>query len=221
MSIAIHPAHSMAPRAAYERNHSHPELDECSLAAALARLFERRHEHVLRVRVLGFGTLYLAPAAQRYGLDFAAAELPAALETHRYVLTTLAADDPALAGVAMRPFDEVSWCVALFAGMRSAAGQPHARYRMTRWPDFARLFHRPFHIPCSALLARAPMSAAMLAHQAGIELGDARNFLHACLACGYVESADEGATTDAARSAQRAHPPGASLFERLWRRLLG
>jgi hypothetical protein len=203
-----------------EASLSHPADDGKALAAALARLVERRFEQNLRVRIVGFGALYLCPSARVYCVDFAHDRLCAALEEHRFVMTTLAQGSPELATqlTHSRPIDEVLWRIGLLtAWERTDLGT--LRFRLRRWPDLARLPHRPDHIQMCATLAARPVTRAHLIESTGLGSGEVTHFLHACELCGLTQ-----VEVDTAEPAVRTAPATPAnglggLFDRLRRHL--
>jgi hypothetical protein len=190
--------------------------DGKSLAAALARLAERRFEHNLRVRIVGVGTLWLDVGARRYGTDFAPVRLAAALEQHRYVMTALAPDAPELAVLRAegRALEELLWQVGLLSPWERP-DRDLTRWRLRRWPDLAQWPHRSVHVPLCAMLAARPAGLAELVAGTGAEPADAMHLLHACVLCGLVEPVP----LEAAIAPVAASAPRTSLFERLRRRL--
>jgi hypothetical protein len=201
---------------------AHPADDGKALAAALVRLVERRFEQNVRVRVVGFGALYLCPSARVYCLDFARDRLCAALEEHRFVMTTLAPGSSELAAQLSqsRPIDEVLWRIGLLTAWERDGVQT-LRFRLRRWPDLARLPHRPEFIQLCAMLAARPMTRAELVANTGMPEGDVTHFLHACELCGLTQSeadpADRAAVAPPAVVAAGGGLGG--LFDRLRRRL--
>jgi hypothetical protein len=195
------------------------EDDGKSLATALGRLIERKPDQALRVRIVGHGTLYVSWRQRRFCSDFARDKLKPALEQHSFVLTTIASDSPELEQQMQqaRPIDELLWSIGLSTG-----GEPpalcSARFRLQRWPDLARLPHKPMHIQACAALAARAMSADELAAAVGVSRRDACHFLHACELCGLTQTLP--ADTQAAPSVLPASGRFTGLFDRL-RRSLG
>lgn len=210
------------------RRHAEPAADEAlvlhaddgkALAAALARLTQRRSEQDVRVRIVGHGTLFLCPIQRIYCIDFPRERLCAALEQHRYVITTLAHDTPELAAQLpfARPIDEVLWRVGLLTPWGRDHEQP-PRFGLRRWPDLARLPHRAEHIQLCAALAAQPRSVDELVAMSGLGRSDVMHWLHACELCGLLQA------SSAEENPSRAPtPPAASglggLFDRLRRKL--
>lgn len=192
--------------------------DDKTLASTLARLLARPVEHTLRVRVLGFGTLYLCTRSRMHCMDFDPERLPRALEASRFVLTAIPPDSPELAAERHRaqPLDELLWPIGL-SSVREHNGKPAVPQRLRQWPDFARLPHAARHLQaCAALTARS-LDAQGLALTVGMTAGEAEHFLHACELCGLLE-ADAAPSMPVVES--RPAPAPGGLFDRLWRRLV-
>lgn len=210
-----HPRSAMLAAGASPAQHG----DGRSLAAALARIIERRLEQNLRIRILSYGTLCVFPAARAHGLDFEPARLGAALDEHRFVITALAQDAPDLPALfaGSRPIDEVLWQVGL-ATPWNRDGLDDLCFRLRRWPDLARLPHRAAHIALCAALAAGAATRAALADATGADEAEVTQFLHACELCGLTSS-----EPDVPEPSGAAAPPAANrfggLFERLRRRL--
>ena len=170
-------------------------------------MIEQRLDHSLRVRIVGYGTLYLCPSRRAFVVDFPRERLHAALEQHRFVMTTLpAASQELRAGLAnAQALDELLWSVGLVT-VWEHTGISCARFRLRRWPDLARLPHRPEHIQACAVLASQAMDLAQLAHRCGLSRDDAGHLLHACHLSGLLEFVAESVpmpvvSTPAAESA--------------------
>lgn len=192
--------------------------DGKSLAAALARMSDNRHEQKLRVRIVGFGTLYLCAPQRRYAIDFPAERLSHALEQHRYVLTAMSGDGDAAGAAGWRPLDDVLWRIGLQTPWEPAGNSGESRWRLRRWPDFSQLPHRPEHLQLCAVLAARPATLRELATTAALPSAEVAHFLHACELCGLIEAArDESPPPPAVAAA----PPAAGLgglFGRLRKR---
>ena len=191
--------------------------DEKTLAASLARLLDGTTDHCLRVRVLGFGTLYVNQRGNGYYVDFDNARVDEAIEAKRFILTAIAPESSELTGSGLQaqPLDGLLWRIGL-ATMREV--RPTRAQRLRSWPDFARLPHDGRHLQACALLSTTAMTAAELAAASGMDEAMTERFLHACQLCGLLETVAE-ATPPPAR-AQAAATPSGGLFGRLWRRLV-
>ena len=192
--------------------------DEKMLAASLARLFAGPAEHCVRVRILGFGTLYACPKADAYFIDFDAERLDAALESRRFILTAISPGSVELAAVeaSRHALDELLWRIGLLTP-REGGEAPDPRHRLRSWPDFGRLPHSPVHLPACAALSTTPMTADELMVATGMDALEADRFLHACELCGLLETVDTSTATMPAAPATAAR---GNLFDRLWRRLV-
>lgn len=192
--------------------------DGKSLAAALSRLVERRLEQALRVRIVGHGTLYLCLKARIYHCDFPRERFVEALNEHRFVVTMIpsSAAEMVVRLDSARPLDEALWQIGLIT---AADGVSHAgrAYRLTRWPDFARLPHRPEFLRICAAMSRTHRSVDTLVALGGLQRGEVEHLLHACALCGYLDVApqtpDPAAPVPASVQASRA-----GLFDRLRKR---
>lgn len=207
---------------AEEPAHAHVHLDDGrSLAAALARLLEHRPDPTLRVRIVGHGTLYLCLKTHIHHCDFPVEHLAEALNEHRFVMTMLpaAAAELVVLRDSARPADEVLWQIGLVTPPGDGFPDTQA-YRLKRWPDFARLTHRPEYIRLCAAMSRAPRRVATLAERSGLVRSEVEHVLHACKLCGWLDSTDASATPAAAVQAvaPRAASPLSGLFDRLRRR---
>lgn len=196
---------------------AHADHDGRMLAAALARLVERRHEQTVRVRILGHGTLYLCMRTHRFWSDLPPDRLATTLREHRFVLTTLAPSSPEFVErlATARPLDEALWAIGLIA-VSEHVEAPGVRFRLRRWPDFTRLPHRAEHLQACALLAARALDIDELA--AGTDLGraDAAHLVHACLLCDLVEIQRDSVVSEP----PLARPAGfGGLFNRLRRHL--
>lgn len=208
----------LARTAAHETAPVHAD-DDRSLAAALARLIERRSDATLRVRIVGHGTLYLCLKARIHHCDFPHERLVDALNEHRFVMTMLpsAAAELVLLRDSARPVDEILWQI----GLVTPAGQGFSdarAYRLTRWPDFARLAHRPEFIRLCALLSRTHQRIETLVGRSGLRRGEVEHVLHACMLCGWLDIADADVAPAPVPAATVAQTPLAGLFNRLRRR---
>lgn len=192
--------------------------DGRSLAAALARLVGRRPDLTLRIRIVGYGTLYLCLKSRIHHADFPADRLADALGEHRFVMTMIPAGSAELV-VRMdsaRPADEVLWQI----GMTSTSETPHtadAAFRLVRWPDFARLPHRADDLRLCAAMSRAHQRVDALMALGGSRRGDVDHLLHACALCGLLD-VDTRAATTAPVPAPTGGTALGGLFDRLRRR---
>ena len=191
--------------------------DEKTLASSLARLFVGAVQPSLRVRVLGYGTLYVCPASDCYRTDFEIARVGEALDTQRFILTAISAGSSELTANDMqeRPLDELLWAIGLRTARERQPG-PAPRQRLRSWPDFGRLAHDPRYLQASAALSTAAMDRQELAAAAGLDEAQADRFLHACQLCGLLETVADAAPAPSPAAA----PSRGGLFDRLWRRLV-
>lgn len=206
-----------APRVTNEQ--ARVEVDDGkSLAAALARLIERRPDHALRVRIVGHGTLYLCLKSNVYHCDFPRERFVDALNEHRFVVTMIPSS---AAEIVVRlddawPLDEALWQIGLITA--SEAGDCSGKaYRLTRWPDFARLAHRPEFLKVCAVMSRTHRSVDALVALGGLHRGQVEHLLHACALCGYLDVVTSTAASVPPSSAPAA-APRIGLFDRLRRR---
>lgn len=192
--------------------------DEKTLASSLARLLDGTVEHCMRVRVLGFGTLYVNPAAGTYHTDFGVDRVGEALEAKRFILTAISPDSSELAGNGLQaqPLDGLLWPIGL-ATVRET--RPSRAQRLRSWPDFARLPHEPRHLQACALLSTTPMTLPELAAASGMGEAMTERFLHACQLCGLLETVADAPPAPAPQAAAASSSLG-GLFDRLWRRLV-
>ena len=192
--------------------------DEKTLASSLARLLDGSVEHCLRVRVLGFGTLYVNQAARTYHTDFDGARTAEALEAKRFILTAISPDSSELAGNGLQahPLDELLWPIGL-ATVRET--RPVRAQRLRSWPDFAHLPHDPRHLQACALLSTTPMAAPELAAASGMGEAMTERFLHACQLCGLLETVADAPPAPLPEAGASSSSLG-GLFDRLWRRLV-
>ena len=193
--------------------------DEKCLAFSLSRILARAIEHSLRVRILGFGTLYVCPARAVYLADFEPGRMREVLEAKRFVLTAIAPSSIELSesDKTAHPIEELMWMIGLMTP-RGAARQD-TRLRLRRWPDFANLPHDPKHLQACAALATAPMDFSEIAAITGLSDTHTDRFLHACELCGLLETVPDA---EPARPRQQAAATSSigGLFDRLWRRLV-
>lgn len=199
---------------------AHVQDDSKALASVLARMFEQRLDHSLRVRIVGYGALYLCPSRRSFAIDFPRERLDAALEQHRFVMTTLPSESPALRAslASAQSLDELLWSVGLVT-VWEHTGISTARFKLRRWPDLARLPHRPEHIQACAVLAAQAMDLAQLANRCGLSRDDAGHLLHACHLGGlleFVEAAPQAVAPVMTAEAPRSGLGG--LFGRLRKR---
>lgn len=166
------------------------DRDDRTLAAALARLVEHRHDQTVRVRILGHGTLYLCTRIQRFWSDLPRERLTVALREHRFVLTTLAPNASEFTEHlnSARPLDEVLWAIGLIA-TSALADNASSRFRLRRWPDFTRLPYRAEYLQACALLAARALNIDELAERTHLAHIDTMHFIHACLLCDFLEVA--------------------------------
>lgn len=193
--------------------------DDKGLAFSLARIFVGAVEHSLRVRILGFGTLYVCPARASYIADFEPARMQQALEAKRFVLTAISPSSIEMTETDKQahPLEALMWTIGLMTPRERARHGRH-RVRLRQWPDFANLPHDPRHLQACAALSTTPMDLTELVAVTGLGELQADRFLHACELCGLVEP-----VPDAAPAPVRQQAAGASfggLFDRLWRRLI-
>ena len=194
--------------------------DGKSLAAAMARQIERRADVTLRVRIVGHGTLYLCMKQRIYHCDFPREKLVDALNEHRFVMTMIAASAAELVVLLdqARPVDEALWQIGLVTSAERTLCDNQA-YRLTRWPDLARLAHRPEAMKLCASMARSHQTLDRLVEVSGLRRGDVEHLLHACALCGYLDVADAAVAPPAppASPVRNASAIG-GLFDRLRRR---
>lgn len=193
--------------------------DDKGLAFSLARIFVAAVEHSLRVRILGFGTLYVCPARASYIADFEPARMQQALEAKRFVLTAISPSSIELTDTDKQahPLEALMWTIGMMTP-RERVRHGNQRMRLRQWPDFANLPHDPRHLQACAALSTTPMDLPEIVATTGLSELQADRFLHACELCGLVES-----VPDAAPAPVRQQAAGASfggLFDRLWRRLI-
>lgn len=193
--------------------------DDKGLAFSLARILVGAVEHSLRVRILGFGTLYVCPARASYLADFEASRMQQALEAKRFVLTAISPGSIELSETDKQahPLEELMWAIGLMTPRERARHGNH-RVRLRQWPDFANLPHDPRHLQACAALSTTPMDLPEIVATTGLSELQADRFLHACELCGLVES-----VPDATPAPVRQPAAGTSfggLFDRLWRRLI-
>lgn len=191
--------------------------DGKSLAAALARLVARRPDQALRVRIVGHGTLYLCLTSRIYHCDFPRERFADALNEHRFVVTMIPSTS---AEIVVRledawPVDEALWQIGLVTAMEGCDVAGKA-YKLTRWPDFARLPHRFEYLKLCAAMARTHRPIETLVEMSGMRRGDVEHLLHACGLCGYLDVSLQPQQATAAP----ANPATAriGLFDRLRRR---
>lgn len=202
-----------------------PAIDACEahddkgLAFSLARIFVGTVEHSLRVRILGFGTLYVCPARASYLADFEPARMQQALEAKRFVLTAISPGSIELTETDKQahPLEALMWTIGLMTP-RDRARHGNHRVRLRQWPDLANLPHDPRHLQACAALGTAPMSLAEIVDVTGLGEQQADRFLHACELCGLVEYVPDAAPVPVRQRATETSFGG--LFDRLWRRLI-
>ncbi len=194
--------------------------DEKSLASSLARLFAGPVEQSVRVRILGFGTLYVCRASDSYRTDFEHSRLREALEAKRFILTAISPDSVELAATDTQayPLEGLLWPIGLMTP-REQRAEVQPRMRLRQWPDFASLPHDPRHLQVCALLGTTPMNLQEIVAVSGLNEVQVDRFLHACELCRLLEP-----VADAVPAQRQQHGIAAAslgkLFDRLWRRLV-
>jgi len=93
-------------------------------------------------------------------------------------------------GIMPRPLEELLWLTGLFAGAGQSLGawDPREPVRLRRWPNFALLPHRQFHLKMAAILAADGALVGALAEASEVATGDAADFLNACAEIGILET---------------------------------
>lgn len=195
-----------------------PVDDDKSLASALARLVARRPEQALRARIVGHGTLYLCLSSRLFHCDFPRERLPAALKDHRFVVTMIPSTS---AEIVVRlddawPIDEALWQIGLITST-DGCDTTGKSFRLTRWPDFARLPHRPEFLKLCALMGRTHRTVDALMDLGALRRDEVEHLLHACVLCGYVDVSSQ-APAAPATAVPAAPVARAGLFDRLRRR---
>lgn len=189
--------------------------DGRSLASALARLVARRPEQALRVRIVGFGTLYLCLTSRIFHCDFPRERFADALNEHRFVITMIPS---ASAEIVVRldeawPVDEALWQIGRITTFEGCDGSGKG-FKLMRWPDFARLPHSPEYLKLCAAMTRMHRSFDALMELSGLRRADVEHLLHACALCGYLDVSVQPPPPVQATAA----PARIGLFDRLRRR---
>ena len=93
-------------------------------------------------------------------------------------------------GIRPRPLEELQWLTGLVTGAGQSLGawDPRAPLRLSRWPNFASLPHRQFHLKMAAMLTADGALAGKLAEACEVNAGDAADFLNACAEIGILET---------------------------------
>lgn len=108
-------------------------------------------------------------------------------------LSELTLEESSLApqGLTARPESELRWFSAYHASPALAPWlNAAARYRITRWPNFASIRPHPAQIRVAAALAATPANVAQIASRAHVPKEDAIRTLNALAACAVVTLAD-------------------------------
>ena len=89
-----------------------------------------------------------------------------------------------------RPLEELLWLTGLFAGAGQSLGawDPREPVRLRRWPNFALLPHRQFHLKMAAILTADGALVGALAEASEAATGDAADFLNACAEIGILQT---------------------------------
>jgi len=93
-------------------------------------------------------------------------------------------------GIMPRPLEELLWLTGLVAGAGQSLGawDPREPVRLSRWPDFASLPYRQWHLKMAAMLTANGALADALAKECEVAAGDAADFLNACAEIGILET---------------------------------
>ena len=93
-------------------------------------------------------------------------------------------------GIMPRPLEELLWLTGLVAGAGQSLGawDPREPVRLSRWPDFASLPYRQWHLKMAAMLTADGALADALAKGCEVAVGDAADFLNACAEIGILET---------------------------------
>jgi len=93
-------------------------------------------------------------------------------------------------GIRPRPLEELQWLTGLVTGAGESLGawNPRELVRLKRWPNFALLPHRQFHLKMTAILTADGASVGTLAEACEVATGDAADFLNACAEIGILET---------------------------------
>jgi len=104
-------------------------------------------------------------------------------------------------GIAPRQLEELRWLTGLVSGAGESLGawDPREPVRLSRWPNFAALPNRQFHLKMAAMLTADAATAAALAEACEVAPGDAADFLNACAEIGILEARAAPAAASVAR----------------------
>ena len=93
-------------------------------------------------------------------------------------------------GIRPRPLEELQWLTGLVAGAGQPLGawDPRELVRLSRWPNFALLPHRQFHLKMTAMLTADGALVGALADASEVTTGDAADFLNACAEIGILQA---------------------------------
>jgi len=93
-------------------------------------------------------------------------------------------------GIMPRPLEKLLWLTGLVAGAGQSLGawDPREPVRLSRWPDFASLPYRQWHLKMAAMLTADGALADALAKACEVAVGDAADFLNACAEIGILET---------------------------------
>ncbi len=93
-------------------------------------------------------------------------------------------------GIRPRPLEELQWLTGLVTGAGQSLGawDPRELVRLSRWPNFALLPHRQFHLKMAAILTADRALVGALAEASEVATGDAADFLNACAEIGILET---------------------------------
>jgi hypothetical protein len=93
-------------------------------------------------------------------------------------------------GIRPRPLEELQWLTGLVTGAGQSLGvwDPREPVRLSRWPNFASLPHRQFHLKMAAMLTAGGALVGALAEACEVATGDAADFLNACAEIGILET---------------------------------
>jgi hypothetical protein len=113
-------------------------------------------------------------------------------------------------GIRPRPLEELLWLKGLVTGAGQSLGawDPREPVRLKRWPDFASLPHRQFHLKMTAMLTAEGALVGALAEASDVATGDAADFLNACAEIGILQAraAPAAAWRNVAGSLKRQDP---------------
>jgi hypothetical protein len=93
-------------------------------------------------------------------------------------------------GIKPRPLEELQWLTGLVTGAGQSLGawDPREPVRLSRWPNFASLPHRQFHLKMTAMLTADGALVGALAEANEVATGDAADFLNACAEIGILQA---------------------------------